>query len=202
LQRDVELDGALIGLAQLVLAIASPGVLDVYQGNERWDLSLVDPDNRRPVDFVELQRRLEALEGERPPSLAELRTSWRDGRIKTHVLSVGLRERRRHADLFREGEVIAVPSDDDRVFAIARKRDDSWALAIVARRVPSESDALRTWPIGPAWQGSTLRLPVGAPTRWREAFSSAEVDADHRIDLANVLAELPFALLVDRSSST
>jgi (1->4)-alpha-D-glucan 1-alpha-D-glucosylmutase len=202
LQRDVELDGALIGLAQLVLAIASPGVLDVYQGSERWDLSLVDPDNRRPVDFAELQRRLEALEGERPPSVAELRTSWRDGRIKAHVLSVGLRERRRHADLFREGEVVAIPTDDDRVFAIGRKRGDSWALAIVARHPPSDEGGQRTWPIGRAWNGVALPIPSGAPRQWREAFTGAEVDAEHRLELANVLAELPFALLVDRKSST
>lgn len=199
LQRDVELDGALVGLAQLVLAIASPGVVDIYNGNERWDLSLVDPDNRRPVPFETVRAQLDALDGPRPPSLAELRTSWRDGRIKLHLLARGLRERRCRPDLFRAGEVIPLPVDA-RALALARRSDEGWVVAAVVRR---RVGAARQWPIGASWEDASIELPASAPRRFVDAFSGAHVEAKHgRLDLAELFAELPYALLVDSNRGT
>ena len=90
--------GAVNGLAQTLLKLTAPGVPDTYQGCELWDLSLVDPDNRRPVDY-ELRRAY--LEQGADPAI--LLANWRDGRIKQRVVARTLALRRRHPDLFETG---------------------------------------------------------------------------------------------------
>src|ERR1041384_1264071 len=87
-------------LAQTVLKITSPGIPDIYQGNESWDFSLVDPDNRRPVDYQRLQT-LESSLGARSP--AELMRDWRDGGIKFFCVQKLLNFRREHPGLFSNG---------------------------------------------------------------------------------------------------
>ena len=95
--------GAVNGLAQVVLRCASPGVPDLYQGTEFWDFSLVDPDNRRPVDWA---ARREALDADLPP--AELLGVWRDGRVKQAVLFRALQLRAAKPELFAEGGYLPV----------------------------------------------------------------------------------------------
>jgi (1->4)-alpha-D-glucan 1-alpha-D-glucosylmutase len=92
-------------LAQVVLKLGSPGVPDFYQGTELWDLSLVDPDNRRPVDFDVRQRLLERNETT-PSDPAELLSSWGDGSIKLFVTAAGLRLRRDLPEVFVGGEYL------------------------------------------------------------------------------------------------
>src|ERR1700689_2115172 len=109
----LRLFGAVNSLAQVVLKIASPGVPDFYQGSEMWDLSLVDPDNRRPVDY-ELRRR--ALDGmkEQATSQGELAVCREvldrldDGRVKLWTIHRALELRNRMADVFRRGEYVPV----------------------------------------------------------------------------------------------
>jgi (1->4)-alpha-D-glucan 1-alpha-D-glucosylmutase len=110
LARRVARVGMINGLAQVVLKIGSPGVPDFYQGSELWDFSLVDPDNRRPVDFERRRRFLDTLDAllglaspERAAAVAELMTRWEDGRIKLLVTTVGLRLRREWPDVFLSG---------------------------------------------------------------------------------------------------
>src|SRR5690606_12708998 len=88
--------GALNSLSQLALKVLGPGIPDIYQGTEYWDLSLVDPDNRRPVDFGQRASGLRQPD-DNWPRLAE---NWRDGRIKLHLLRRLLDIRRQHAELF------------------------------------------------------------------------------------------------------
>src|SRR5205085_9600532 len=93
-------------LAQLVLKIASPGVPDFYQGAELWDFSLVDPDNRRPVDYDLRRRLLDELRASsltRAQAARDLYAKWEDGRIKLFLTHAGLQARREHARLFGEG---------------------------------------------------------------------------------------------------
>ena len=105
-------------LAQVTLKIGSPGVPDFYQGTELWDLSLVDPDNRRPVDFerrrimlADADRLLATPEAERAPALAERLQSWQDGAVKLIVTAVGLRLRRDHPALFLSGAYLPLVSE-------------------------------------------------------------------------------------------
>src|SRR5690606_4060943 len=129
----------------VVLQLIAPGVCDVYQGTETWDLSLVDPDNRRPVAFAPLRSRLQALrrrfDDDPAALLADLREHWRDGRIKTHVLSAGLRERRERPGPYLEGRVVPIrirtDSPGQHGYALARRNGEAWSLGVVALRVAS-----------------------------------------------------------------
>jgi (1->4)-alpha-D-glucan 1-alpha-D-glucosylmutase len=112
LQRRVAARGMMNSISQLVLKAGSPGVTDVYQGNELWDLNLVDPDNRRAIDFQHRRRVLDELmpliaavaSGRgHMQELADLFHTWEDGRIKLFVTACGLRFRRAHAPVVREG---------------------------------------------------------------------------------------------------
>ena len=105
--------GALNSLAQVVLKIAAPGVPDLYQGTELWDFSLVDPDNRRAVDFQCRTRLLNELMNQEHRGLlslaGELLSSWRDGRVKLYVTYKGLTFRRQRRELFLSGAYLPLP---------------------------------------------------------------------------------------------
>ena len=94
--------GAINALSQTVLRLTVPGVPDIYQGTELWDLSLVDPDNRRPVDYDLREKLLDELQAN-PPTPEDLLENWRDGRIKLFVIQHLLRLRRSYPDLFQQG---------------------------------------------------------------------------------------------------
>src|SRR5437660_11420860 len=101
--RRVAYPGMLNSLSQTILKIASPGVPDFYQGTELWDFSLVDPDNRRPVDFATRAKFLDQLAA-RPPKPAALLANLSDGRAKLHVIRQGLAVRKAHPELFHGGK--------------------------------------------------------------------------------------------------
>src|SRR5258705_8641050 len=113
--------GMLVGLSQALAKVASPGVPDYYQGTELWDFSLVDPDNRRPVEFGSRTRFLAELE-KRPPKTAELLANLADGRAKLHVIRRGLALRKAHPALFHGGEYRPLHADagfDENVIAFS-----------------------------------------------------------------------------------
>ncbi len=142
LQKRVAHHGFLNALAQVVLKIASPGVPDFYQGTELWDFSLVDPDNRRPVDY---EKRMTLLREVRDANPLELLRRWPDGRIKLFVTWKALQVRKRFA---REGYR---PLHGDHVCAFLRGDD-------VAVAVPRFTVSGRT----------SLELPG----RWRNVFTN------------------------------
>jgi (1->4)-alpha-D-glucan 1-alpha-D-glucosylmutase len=128
-------------LSQLVLKIASPGAPDFYQGNELWDLSLVDPDNRRPVDYKLRRRLLDELREsplDKPTLARELYGSWQDGRIKMFVTQAGLLARREHGELFGRGTYHALFPQGPRaanLCTFARQASGRLAVAVVPRLV-------------------------------------------------------------------
>ena len=200
--------GMVNSLAQVTLKIASPGVPDFYQGAELWDLSLVDPDNRRPVDFAARERRLAELatlvdsESERGAAVAELLRRWNDGAIKLYVTACGLRLRRRLAEVFLDGDYVSIETDgapDGHVFAFARTRGRRAVVAIVPRLVASLDRGEGWLPIGPeTWGDTRLRLPAAlAGSTWRNVFTGEEIRATEAcVSVASVLATCPVALLV------
>ena len=150
--------GALNGLAQTLLRIACPGVPDLYQGAEFWDFSLVDPDNRRPVDFA---TRAATLAGNSPPD--ELLESWQDGRVKQAVIARALALRRRASGLFASGTYTPLTTEGkmaDHVFGFARIHEGRAAIVIVTR-LAAKLEGLREKPLvsGSAWQGTATILP-------------------------------------------
>jgi (1->4)-alpha-D-glucan 1-alpha-D-glucosylmutase len=189
-------------LAQLLLKIASPGMPDFYQGTELWDFSLVDPDNRRPVDF-ELRGKLLAelkSDAQRDPAALSksLVDTWRDGRIKLYVTYRGLNYRRQHTDLFQLGDYVPLEAHGaaaDHVCAFARVRDADVAVVIVPRLVlPLQSAGRSIWS-AEIWGDTAIALPW--PTaQWRDIFSGRPMTADGgQLSLGTVLGEFPVAFL-------
>jgi (1->4)-alpha-D-glucan 1-alpha-D-glucosylmutase len=218
LQQRVAALGATNSLAQTVLKIASPGVPDVYRGTELWDLTLVDPDNRRPVDFAHrasLLRQLEPFlpDGAAPPEPDAARVQavhalvrhWPDARIKLFVTACSLRLRRSRPDLFLRGDY--VPLHDDvtvpgGVLAFARQRDGEVILVLVPRLVAGLTTPENPFPLGgEAWRTSRVMLPPELAGRtYRNVFTSEEVrPVRHRdapwIFVAEALQTCPVAIL-------
>src|SRR5207248_5193295 len=137
-------------LSQVVLKIASPGVPDFYQGTEMWDLSLVDPDNRRPVDFGLRSRVLEQIRASSLSSAElarELYGSWQDGRIKLFLTHGALEARKAHPDVFAGGGYEPLTPEGSRaanLCAFARTgRHGEVAIVVVPRMVAPLSDGAR-----------------------------------------------------------
>jgi (1->4)-alpha-D-glucan 1-alpha-D-glucosylmutase len=191
-----------------VLKLASPGVPDTYQGSELWNFDLVDPDNRRPVDY-ELRRRLldslqpliDRVEGGDAAAreVAELLRTWHDGRIKVFITACGLRFRRRHAPLLLHGDYVPLAGDGDaadRVVGFARSDAQRTLLAVV-RRLSA----------GVTWGATRIGLPDEcAADRYRHLFTGevfhAGADGRNRfLSAADVFRTLPVALLEPDISS-
>ena len=191
--------GALNGLVQTLLRMTVPGVPDLYQGNEYWDFSLVDPDNRRPVDYG-LRRR--TLDDATTP--AELLAHWRDGRIKQALIARVLDCRQAHAELFRRGAYLPLNVQGrhaDKVLAFARLGDDERAIVIAPRLASSLLGGAPT-PLIPAhnWDDTRLILPFAlSPANSTGLFSSAAVSPTKELLLSAVLSEFPVNVLIQQS---
>jgi (1->4)-alpha-D-glucan 1-alpha-D-glucosylmutase len=202
-QSKIAFFGALNSLSQVLLKAALPGVPDFYQGNELWDFSLVDPDNRRPVDFMRREEMLDGLRREEADDsgrlLDGLRTGWRDGRIKLYVTYRALRARRETPGLFRGGDYrpfYAGGESRERVVAFLRRQGDSFALAAAPRFFTGLS-AAGDWPVGEVWGDDRIILPRVAPVEWRDVFTGEEMKiAGSRCYLRELFGKLPVALLV------
>ncbi len=206
-QKTVAHYGALNSLSQLLLNVTSPGVPDFYQGTELWDFSLVDPDNRRPVDFrlrlhlLEELRRMES--GGLLPLVRELLSQWRDGRLKLYATYKALNFRRANKDLFLEGDYIPLEvtgSRKDHVCAFARRRGKEWALIAVPRLMTRLVGA-GGFPLGSrVWGTGVAVLPSQAPKAWRNVFTDEAVtvsveDGRRMLPLRKLFRDFPIALL-------
>jgi (1->4)-alpha-D-glucan 1-alpha-D-glucosylmutase len=197
--RRVAAAGRIGSLSQVALKLAAPGPCDVYQGCELWDLSLVDPDNRRPVDFTGraamldgLGRALDAGQAARAALAREVSRpeALVDGRAKLLLLREGLRLRRERLELFMRGTYLplrADGSDGDGVVAFARHDAESGGglLCLAPRLVLARGDR--------AWEGH-LDLPRGFPPRLRNVVSGEPLRGP-RIELAEAFSSFPVALL-------
>jgi (1->4)-alpha-D-glucan 1-alpha-D-glucosylmutase len=193
--------GAINSLGQTLLRLTVPGVPDTYRGSELWDLSLVDPDNRRPVAYGVRRRLLDVTERiagalddpeRRRAALAELSQGWKDGREKLHVLRSVLGFRREHPELFRAGSyspLSASGASAEHVCAFMRSAGEKRAIAVVPRLL------VKLWrpERGVDWGDTALELPAG---RYRSLLTGEHFDAGVApLLLSRLLAELPVALL-------
>jgi (1->4)-alpha-D-glucan 1-alpha-D-glucosylmutase len=199
-ERRIRRYGLFNALSQTLLKLTSPGVPDIYQGNEVWDFSLVDPDNRRPVDFERRAALLRALQRRRPsPSLArELVGTLEDGRIKLHVTQAALAARRANPELFTCGAYVPLPAAGARaenVCAFRREHAGRRAL-VVAPRFYTRLAGEGAEPLGAlAWADTTLEAPDG---RYRDAFTGERLRVrGGSVALAELCAHFPVALLLE-----
>ncbi|MBE0532497.1 MAG: malto-oligosyltrehalose synthase [Rhodospirillales bacterium] len=194
--------GTVNSLSQAVLKLTAPGVPDFYQGSELWDFSLVDPDNRRPVDF-ELRRRLldDLSRMGVDEAVADLLRTWPDGRIKLFIIWRLLSIRRQHPGLFAEGgyDAVTVVGDKaDHGIAFVRRGAGATLLVAVPRLVARLTEAGRPFPLGAAtWGDTALVLPEDLSSgSWSQLFTRARLSAgrDGRLMLADLLSILPVAV--------
>ncbi len=193
--------GAINSLAQVVLKLTVPGVPDIYQGNEIWDFSLVDPDNRRPVDYAHRRTLLESLTGAAPEELLQ---NWPDGRIKLFLTQRLLRFRRDHAALFQQGKYLPLDCQPEplpiAVWRFVREHEGEW-LAVV---VPRLSSRVGFPPIGEKWKDTMVAVAGVAIARWaRRRFLRAVICArkTERIRLSEAMAIIPFAVYTNQGAA-
>jgi len=192
--------------ARTILHLTSPGIPDLYQGDELGMLALVDPDNRRPVDYALRAALLEEIEREwagdrhaRHRYLRRLMERPEDGRLKLHLIRTALAARRARPSAF--GSTVYLPLDArgpaaTRVVAFARGAERDLVVVAAARHIGSKAVADGASPTA-GWDDTVLPLPSGWPTRWTCALSGERLDADGEVLRVNALfALLPAALLV------
>jgi (1->4)-alpha-D-glucan 1-alpha-D-glucosylmutase len=201
--------GMVNGLAQTLLKITAPGVPDLYQGTELWDFSLVDPDNRRPVDFSAREALLSGLQerirgGDLAALAHELVAHWEDGRIKLYTICRALECRRRSPELFQTGDYVPLEAGGvgaDRILAFARQRATEVVLTVVPRLTAALTGGGARLPLGPdVWQDTWVEAPQEHPAAaYGNLFTgaTAHVSAGDvgRLRVGELLAEFPIALL-------
>ena len=189
--------GALNGLTQTLFKLAAPGVPDIYQGTELWDFSLVDPDNRRPVDFDERRGMLAQLGARDPASLLE---DWRSGALKMHVITGGLGLRAGLPDLFEKGAYVPLKVEGTcakHLIAFARVHG-SQAIVAVGPRLAYDLLAGANEPLvsKDRWQDTRIILPDELADRnWRNVLDRSASVTDASIEIDKILKAFPVALL-------
>ncbi len=202
--------GIFNSLSQTLLKITSPGIPDFYQGNELWDFSLVDPDNRRPVDYgirkklLDELLQLEAAAG-LPETARQTVAARNDGRIKLLLTTKALNFRRENRELFESGRYLPLTVEgtfQENVCAFERSNNDSSILVVVPRfcsRLIKEASGLAMGP--DVWQDTKILQPFDPPeSRYRNIFTGEVLSLDQQngglsLALQNILAVFPVALL-------
>ena len=205
-QRRIQHYGILNSLSQTLLKLTTPGLPDFYQGTELWDLSLVDPDNRRPVDFERRGALLKALQnhggGNIPHLITELLAMPEDGRIKLFLIYRALQARRAESELFQHGayqKLTVIGSLKSHVVAFARDLGERRALVVVPR-FPSSLVKDGEYPLGEAvWHETRVLPPTGSRLRWHNVLTGQTVQGEEALWLREVFQHFPVALLINES---
>jgi (1->4)-alpha-D-glucan 1-alpha-D-glucosylmutase len=197
-------------LSQTLLKMTSPGIPDFYQGSEIWDLSLVDPDNRRPVDFskrIALLQEIKQRESEiGPRELARELTATRErGSIKLYLIYKCLNYRKENRILFEKGEYIVLEADDEKgdvICSFARRLGNKKIIVVVPRFFTKIIDASELLPFGEKiWSDSSLVVSLSKDgARYRNIFTDEIVSAKNYNDatvlkLSDIFSSFPVALL-------
>jgi (1->4)-alpha-D-glucan 1-alpha-D-glucosylmutase len=204
--------GLLNSLAQTLLRLTLPGVPDTYQGTELWDFSLVDPDNRRPVNYeirqrmlADLHKAVTAAGEDRRPLAQELARTKEDGRVKLYVTWQGLCCRREHPGLFSTGAYVPLELTGiaaEHAFAFLRNQRAAHALVVVPRLLTRLLSPVVSLPLGTAvWGDTRVLLPPGGARFYRNLFTGERLTATDRegqsgLLLSRIFAHFPAALLL------
>ncbi|MEA3169487.1 MAG: (1-_4)-alpha-D-glucan 1-alpha-D-glucosylmutase [Pseudomonas sp.] len=193
--------GAVNSLAQSLLRLTVPGVPDLYQGDEFWDFSLVDPDNRRPVDFNARQRALNT-----PPDIGELLFNWRDGRIKQTLIAQVLALRKADPEIFRHGRYTpleVIGKHADHVVAFCREHQGKQLLVVVPRwshRLLENRPEKGPQPHVNAqvWGDTRVKLPFAATTQnWKGLFHTGAVTPNKELLISTALGDFPVNVFIN-----
>ncbi|WP_456026334.1 malto-oligosyltrehalose synthase [Pseudomonas capeferrum] len=189
--------GAVNSLAQSLLRITVPGVPDLYQGDEFWDFSLVDPDNRRPVDFSARQQALNT-----PPDIPELLSNWRDGRVKQALIAQVLALRKAHPEIFHSGRYTPLEvtgTHAEHVVAFCREHEGKRLLVVVPRwphRLLENGE--RPHINAQVWGDTRVKLPFAATTQnWKGLFHTGAVTPNKELLISAALGDFPVNVFIN-----
>ena len=203
--REISDFGVVNSLVQTALKLTCPGVPDVYQGCEGWDLSLVDPDNRRPVDYLKRQQWLAGLTNEpnNHQTTAQDRVAhlWQhrfDGCIKFWLTHKLLQERRQHPDLFMTGDYVPLAVEGaykQHIMAFARRQKSEWRVLIVPLHSAQLCRQQHRDTLSLDWQDTRVLLPTVAPNTWMNCLTEQTGAVESGIRVSSVLDTFPVAIL-------
>jgi isoamylase len=197
--RIIEPYGASNSFAQTVLRLCAPGVPDTYQGAELWNQSLVDPDNRRPVDFAQRRALLDDIRerlNDRRALSSELLAGYRSGALKLYLTHTLLQERKARPDLFLRGDYEGLAAPES-VVAFTRMYGEQRLICAVPRLTYLLTRGEHPFPLRETWRDGKLRVPYAG--RYRNVLTGAVLTARGNIRLSELFADLPVALLFRES---
>ncbi|TDH21562.1 malto-oligosyltrehalose synthase [Segetibacter sp. 3557_3] len=192
--------GILNSLVQVVLKFTCPGVPDTYQGCEMWDLSFVDPDNRRPVPFEKLQQLLEELD-QADNTVSLITNLWRDrfdGRIKLWLVHTLLKLRNRQPELFNQSDYVPLAVEGaykDNVLAFARRQHGEWIVVAVPLHVAEMCSDQKKAVHRLDWKDTKILLPREVTGKWRNELLQTKGSATKALSVEELFKPFPMALL-------
>ncbi|MEL6351475.1 MAG: malto-oligosyltrehalose synthase [Cyanobacteria bacterium J06627_28] len=205
-QNRIRKCGVYNALSQLLIKLTAPGVPDFYQGSELWDLSLVDPDNRRPVDYIRRANALSSIQEQwqQDPTSAinRLLENWDDGQLKLFFTMQGLATRREFSEVFKNGDYVPLAVTGihaNRVIAFARTLDTQTVITVAPRFLfdLTKDDEL---PCGlSVWGDTAIHLPNADRANWTNALTRDSVEHNEELLIGNICRVLPAALLSSKN---
>lgn len=194
--------GVINSLAQVLLKFTCPGVPDVYQGTEFWDLSLVDPDNRRLVNYEERQRLMEELEAQANEEHENLMSHlWEyrySAKIKLWLVHKLLNERKQNSELFSKGDYVPLTIEGklkENVLAFARRYQETWYVIAVPLHLASVCTQQQKEILAIDWNDTRIVLPAEAPAGYEHLFSKTKGNHEKEIAVKEIFKSLPLAVL-------
>ena len=200
MQRKIGFYGFFNSLSQTLLKITCPGIPDFYQGTELWNLNLVDPDNRRPVNFWERQKLLSEISKIEPSKAASLLDSYGDGKAKLYLIYRALEFRKKMKELFCKGAYIPLAVEgvhQENVIAFSRRKGNFSAVVVVPRFLTGLIKPQSSWRNdGFKWADTCIQLPPNAPSKWTDALTERTIHTQSNyLPASDVSSVFPVALL-------
>jgi len=196
--------GIVNSLAQLILKFTCPGVPDVYQGCELWDFSLVDPDNRRQVDFQKRKQWLKEFEeSDRLAILGKLWMDRKNGQIKLWLTQQLFELRRQNPSLFLEGEYVPLKTEGrykDNIFAFARTYKQTVLVIVIPLNMAVSCKQQQKDPSNFDWQDTKIVLPSGLNAEWENLLTTNKEEHHEKIPPGGLFSSLPFSILKGRKA--
>jgi len=194
--------GAIKSLSQTLIKITAPGIPDVYQGTELWDLSYVDPDNRRPVDYAIRTNYMADFRAFSKSNLKKknhtLKINFSTGKIKMYVLFKTLLKRRREKEIFQKGDYLPLTmmgKAGKNFIAYARILGEEWRIILVPIYVSGIFDHETLKPRNGSLFDLYIKLPEDAPTEWDFVFTGQSIITEGKIPLQDCISEFPVAII-------
>lgn len=193
--------GRLNSLSQVLLKIMSPGIPDFYQGSEFWQLTLVDPDNRQPVDYFRRKQALRTLKDSYTTNpLQCFKELWQEdeGSLKMLFTWIALNFRKAHPELFQLGEYLPIQSKSQNIVAFARKYQEQVCIIVVGRFFTRVTDLNIHWPpIDKVWKNEEFVFPPSMYGTYKDVLSGTLYTIDASIKISSLFSHLPFVLLAN-----